>query len=128
MKRKFDRDRHSELVACLEQRDSVSGCLLYPGMLEVTPEFDRFAHAHFSTIDEIPWRDLCPAYALGLMTFDNYDLPEDDADLEMLWDELSTSDLSWQLARNVVLDVWIWLGERDATQRLPPAPARELAR
>lgn len=111
----LDHERHARIVGHLRATGSVSHCLPYEDMMEVTPEFDQFARQHASAIDGISWHDLCPAYALALMTHHTYELPEDDEALEVLWEELAPSDLDWHQAKSVVADTWRWL---DAPRRL----------
>ncbi len=107
----FDRRRHRMIVEQLHQPASVSHCLVYEDMLDVTPEFDKFARKHFSTTQGFSWHDLCPAYALGLMTHDTFQLPFDNEELETLWHELAKSNIDWTQARRVVKDVWKFLDE-----------------
>ena len=104
-------DRFHELVALLLPAGGVSKCLHYPGM---TPKgFDRFAgrdakaHGH-------DWADVCPAYALALVSSGGYQLPQDSAELEVLWDELGgDSSKLWSEVDDVVRRSWAWLDAHD---------------
>lgn len=109
----YDRHRHSLIVEQLHKPDSVAHCLIYQDMLDVSPEFDKFARKHFGAIHGISWPDLCPAYALGLMTHTAYQLPTNDEELETLWQELANSDIEWSQAQQVVKDVWKFLDDSE---------------
>ncbi|MFT3807229.1 hypothetical protein [Arenimonas sp.] len=109
MNRGFDRVRHEQVVSRLVRMHSVADCLPYEDMLDVSSEFDRFARNHFSHLKGLDWHDACPAYALGLMTFGTYEMPEDADDLQALWKELCASELDWFRAQIIMLDVWAWL-------------------
>ena len=94
----FDRRKHMRIVQHLFNPPTVSHCLIYENIIEVTPKFDTFARNHFISIEGISWSDLCA-----------YRLPSDNEHLETLWSELAKSDLSWAQASQVVIDVWAWL-------------------
>lgn len=104
----FDRDRHARIAERLASPSSVGQCLVYDSMLDVPPAFDRFADAHFRAhVDpRIAWPEICPAYALALLAYGSYRLPDDAAELRTLWDELASSRLDWREAEAVVADVW----------------------
>lgn len=118
MNRGFDIARHARVVSRLERQHTVADCLPYEDMLDVSPDFDRFARSHYTYLKGLEWRDACPAYALGLMTFGTYEMPEDAEDLQALWHELCASDLDWFRAQIIVLDVWAWLNAHPSN-RIP---------
>lgn len=118
MNRNFDQPRHARVTQRLMQVHTVADCLPYEDMMDVSPEFDRFARSHFGYLKGLQWRDACPAYALGLMTFGTYELPYDADDLRSLWQELCASELDWFRAQIIVLDVWAWLNAHPA-ERAP---------
>lgn len=109
MQGRFDHDRHARLVERLAQPASVGQCLAYADMMDIPPQFDVFARRHFAehhAAAGTAWRDACPAYALALMVYRSYRLPEDAAQIETLWEELAPSRLAWREAKAIVADVW----------------------
>lgn len=108
MQRRFDHDRHSRIVGRLTLPSSVGECLAYADMVDVPSKFDRFAREHFSdnySTRDMEWRDVCPAYALALMVHGTYRLPADDAELQLLWEELAPTRLHWGRAKTIVADI-----------------------
>lgn len=104
----FDRDRHSRIVARLTS-PSVGQCLAYENMIDVPSRYDTFAREHFSigyANTGIPWPDACPVYALVLMAHGSYRMPDNEAEIETLWQELAPSRLAWRDVREFVADVW----------------------
>ncbi len=109
MQYRLDHDRHSRIVERLIQPPSVGQCLAYEDMIDVPPQFDVFAREHYSkhyATTGIPWRDVCPAYALALMAYGSYRMPENNAEIETLWEELAPSRLGWRDAKAIVAEVW----------------------
>lgn len=109
MRSGFDRDRHSRIVARLAEPPSVGECLVYDDMTDVPPQFDAFAKKHFLdhyAASGIPWREACPVYALALMAHGSYRMPDDEGEIETLWQELAPSPHAWDEARAIVADVW----------------------
>ncbi len=116
MRAGFDRDRHSRIVAHLVQPASVADCLVYADMIDVPPPFDRFAREHFAeylSAEGIVWSDVCSVYALALMARGSYRLPDDEAEMRTLWEELASSRLHWRQAKAIVADVWDRLDRSD---------------
>lgn len=106
---RFDSDHFHRLVDFLSRSGGVENCLPYPGMTQVPAGFDEFANRD-SQATESNWSDVCPAYALALLTSGGYALPRDEADMEVLWDELSgSSSLLWPDVRDIVERGWAWL-------------------
>lgn len=106
---RFDSGHFHRLVDYLSRSGGVEKCLPYPGMTPVPAGFDEFANRD-SQATESNWSDICPAYALALLTSGGYALPQDDADMEVLWDELSgNSTLLWPDVRDIVERGWAWL-------------------
>lgn len=102
-------DRFIELVALLMPTGGVSKCLHYPGMTPVPKGFDRFA-GHDARAHGYDWADVCPAYALALVSKGGYQLPQDSAQMEVLWDELGgESTKLWSEVDDVVRRSWAWL-------------------
>jgi hypothetical protein len=94
----------------LLREGTVADCFYYPGMSEVPKGFDEFARGD-AVLAGLAWEDLCPAYALALISNGSYRLPADDEEMETLWDELGgQSTLLWPDVRGVVMRSWEWLG------------------
>ena len=109
MGRFTNHDRFKELVAALLPTGGVSKCLYYPGMAEVPAGYDRFAGADSRKFG-YEWSDVCPAYALALVTHHGYALPQDAADMEVLWDELGGNSAKlWPEVDQIVRRAWAWL-------------------
>lgn len=103
-----DPQRFSSLVDALHAH-SIERCLAYPGMAEVPEGYSRFAEQD-ATRHGLAWADACPAYALALLTFGSYRLPDDDGSLEILWDELGgASTRLWPDVSSTVQRGWRWL-------------------
>ncbi|RZA31038.1 MAG: hypothetical protein EOP92_33245, partial [Lysobacteraceae bacterium] len=95
----------------------VERCLPYPDMTEVPEGYSRFAQEDAAT-HGLEWDDLCPAYALALLTQGGYRLPEDADAMEILWDELGgESTKLWSEVANVVPRAWRWLSLTRASRR-----------
>jgi hypothetical protein len=102
---------------------SVEDCLAYPGTTEVPAAFNRMARIDFAVLSEADdaaeWEDYCPAYALGLLTYDAYyrvATRVTEMELAALWNELrGSSQLSWLQAQAIVVRAWSALArlERD---------------
>jgi hypothetical protein len=117
---RFDSERFRELLERLRPAGGVVRCLHYPGMTPIPEGFDRFA-SHDTHERELAWSDVCPAYALALVSRGSYGLPQDDTEMEVLWDELGgDSTRVWTEVRDVVVRAWAWL---DAHHPGAPAPA-----
>jgi len=94
--------------------DPAQGCLAYPRTSEVPPAFNRLAHTDFAVLSEadesLDWEDYCPAYALGLLTFEAYyheSSTTSESALEDQWDELrGSSRLAWEQARRIIARSW----------------------
>ena len=92
----------------------VDECLAYPGMTEVPASFNRMAHTDFALSSEadesLEWEDYCPAYAMGLLTYDAYYrivTRVSEVELRAQWDELrGISRLSWKQAQAVIARSW----------------------
>ena len=118
MGRFTDHGRFQQLLAILKPTGGVSRCLHYPGMVEVPAGFDRFAGNDARKMG-FEWDDVCPAYALALVSEGGYRLPEDDAEMEILWDELGgNSARLWPEVRTLVMRSWAWL---EQSRSLPAA-------
>jgi len=92
---------------------SVEHCLAYSGMAEVPDGYSRFAEDD-ARLHLCRWDDVCPAYALALLTFGGYRLPQDDESLEVLWDELGgESTKLWPDVSKTLRRGWAWLAEHD---------------
>lgn len=92
---------------------SVGRCLPYHGMAEVPQGYSRFAEQD-ARAHECSWEDMCPAYALALLTYRGYRLPEDAQSMEILWDELGGhSTKLWPEVSKSVQRSWIWLSNHD---------------
>ncbi|WP_312366886.1 hypothetical protein [Stenotrophomonas sp.] len=115
----FDSDHFHRLVALLNRSGGVGECLPYPDMTPVPAGFDEFAHRDSQS--ELDWSDVCPAYALALVTAGSYALPQHESDMEVLWDELGgNSTRLWSDVREIVKRAWAWLDAHhvaSATQR-----------
>ena len=108
--------RFSNLVAALHEH-AIERCLPYPGMADVPDGYSRFAEQDAMRHSQ-RWEDSCPAYALALLTFGSYRLPEDDASMEILWDELGGGSTKlWPDVSSMVVRGWEWLG--DAPKNAP---------
>ena len=89
-------------------------CLAYPDLDDVVPAFNRLAHTDFAILSEaderLEWEDYCPAYALGLLTFEAYfhqSSRTSEANLKEQWDELrGSSRLAWEQARAIIARSW----------------------
>lgn len=92
----------------------VPTCLAYPDLTDVAPAFNRLAHTDFAILSEadesLEWEDYCPAYALGLLTFESYyreSSRTSEASLKEQWDELrGSSRLGWEQARAIIARSW----------------------
>ena len=90
---------------------AVEACLPYPGMVSLPSGYSRFAQRD-ALERELDWDDICPAYALAGISCGAYRLPEDDTDMETLWDELGgSSSKVWSEVRNLVPGAWRWLAQ-----------------
>lgn len=106
---RFTHERFSELLAWLRLTPSVGECLPYPGMAEVPAGFNRFAAAD-ARERGYEWEDVCPAFALALVSKGSYLLPADREEMEVLWDELGGGSRKlWPEVEGVVLRAWDWL-------------------
>lgn len=106
---RFDSERFRELLERLRPAGGVARCLHYPGMTSVPVGFDRFA-SDDARRQDFAWSDVCPAYALALVSQGSYALPQDDEEMEVLWDELGgDSTLLWPDVTGVVERSWAWL-------------------
>ena len=106
---RIDVERFRALRDLLKPTGGVAECLHYPGMTPIPEGFDRFAgqDAKRAAAD---WNDVCPAYALALVSVGSYALPQDDAEMEVLWDELGgESGKPWPEVRDVIARSWAWL-------------------
>ena len=113
MGRLANHERFSELLAWLRPVGGVASCLHYPGMADVPVGYDRFAAADARQHDQ-PWEDVCPAYALALVSKGGYELPGDSSEMEVLWDELGgESPKLWPEIEPVVRRAWKWLEAYD---------------
>jgi len=92
----------------------VGDCLAYPAMTDVPASFNRMAHTDFAVLSEaddtLEWEDYCPAYAMGLLTYDAYYREAtrvSERELQAQWDELrGASRLSWPQAQTVIARSW----------------------
>ena len=101
-------ERFSALVEALNTH-SVEHCLPYPGMADVPSSYSRFAEQDAMQHDN-RWDDSCPAYALALLTFGGYHLPQDNEGMEILWDELGGGSTKlWPDVASIVERGWEWL-------------------
>lgn len=116
---RFDTRRYTQLLSVLTPNSGVAQCMHYPGMTPIPDGYDEFAHTHAEQLDAA-WSDLCPAYALALVALGSYQLPRDDAEMEVLWDELGGGSTKlWPDVRPVVERAWLWL-EAHASQPRDP--------
>lgn len=107
------RDHFYKVVTALHSRAGVSDCLPYKGVAQVPEVLDYLAREHERT-EGLAWDDVCPAYALAVITHGDYRLPRDDDPMEVLWNEVgSDSRLLWPQVRELVAEAWHWL---DAVQ------------
>lgn len=105
---------------------SVAGCLAYPGMTQVPERYDALVQADFaelSAADEaLDWEDYCPAYALGLLTYQAYYRDASrvgESELHDQWDELrGVSRLNWLQAQTVIARAWSALAQLEREGRL----------
>lgn len=101
-------------------------CLSYPDLTDVEPAFNRLAHTDFAILSEadenLVWDDYCPAYALGLLTFEAYfrtSSRTSEASLKEQWDELrGSSRLAWEQARAIIARSWNSLVPLECRARL----------
>lgn len=113
MSDQVSRDHFDHVVTALRSHDSVSDCLPYKGMAQVPEVLNHLAREHEKS-EGLAWDDVCPAYALAVITHGDYRLPSDDDPLEVLWNEVgSESRLVWPQVRDLVAEAWHWL---DAVQ------------
>lgn len=90
---------------------SVEHCLPYPGMADIPVGYSRFAEQD-ARVCGSSWQDVCPVYALALLTYGGYRLPEDDVSLETLWDELGGESVKlWPEVSHTLVRGWRWLEE-----------------
>jgi hypothetical protein len=109
MGRFSDHERFQQLLSVLKLTGGVSKCLYYPGMAQVPAGYDRFAGDDSRKMG-FDWTDACPAYALALVSHGGYTLPNDDQEMEVLWDELGGGSTKlWSEVRDVVIRSWDWL-------------------
>ncbi|WP_213603027.1 hypothetical protein [Pseudoxanthomonas japonensis] len=105
----FELDRFNQLVELLNQPGDVGECLPYSGMASVPVGFNEFVRRDWLATDAT-WSDVCPAYALALVSVGSYGLPQDDPDMEVLWDELGGSSTKlWPEVRDLIKRSWAWL-------------------
>ena len=101
-------ERFSALVEALHEH-SVERCLPYPGMADVPEGYSRFAEQDAMRHDS-HWDDSCAAYALALLPFGGYRLPQDHDAMEILWDELGGGSTKlWPDVASIVERGWEWL-------------------
>lgn len=106
---RIDSERFHRLVEFLNRSGGVGKCLPYPDMTPIPAGFNDFASKD-SVAVEAEWSDVCPAYALALVSVGSYGLPQDDTDMEVLWDELGgNSTKLWPEVREIVKRSWAWL-------------------
>ncbi len=100
--------RHKEIT-------SVESCLAYPEMMHVPPAFNRMAHTELAILSEadenLEWEDYCPAYALGLLTFEAYfhapHRGRSGTELKDQWNGLrGSSRLGWEQAQPIIARCW----------------------
>jgi len=92
----------------------VQSCLAFPDFAGVTSSFNRLAYTDFAILSEadesLEWEDYCPAYALGLLTFEAYyhDFSRtSESSLKEQWLELrGSSRLAWEQARAIIARSW----------------------
>lgn len=108
MNLEFDWQRHAMIIEHLLQPVPETHCLIYEDCLEVPASFDEFARNHYTRLNGVAWPDMCPVYAFGLISHGCAMQPEEESDLEMLWQSLPNTNLSWPQARQVVADIWKW--------------------
>ena len=78
-------------------------------MTPIPAGFNDFASRDAKSV-ESNWADVCPAYALALISVGTYGLPQNDAEMEVLWDDLSgNSTKSWPEVRDIVMRLRGWL-------------------
>ena len=118
---RLDSERFRDLLERLRPAGGVARCLHYPGMTAVPVGFARFASDDARHRDQT-WSDVCPAYALALVSRGSYVLPQDDEEMEVLWDELGgESTRLWPDVRGVVARSWAWLdAHHPATDAVSP--------
>lgn len=107
--KRIDSKRFDALLDLIRPTGSVANCLHYRDMTPVPEGFDRFA-GEDARRNDADWSDVCPAYALALVSIGSYTLPQDDAEMEVLWDELGgASSKRWPEVRGAVTRSWAWL-------------------
>lgn len=118
------------LIVAAKQRHSavtpLEKCLAYPGMSEVSPAFNRLAHTDFAVLSEADpdadWDDYCPAYALGLLTYEAYHREAacmSEPELRAQWDELrGASRLAWDRVGAIIARSWNALNRLDREGQL----------
>lgn len=120
---RIDTRDFSTLIAQLGRRDGVAECLPYPGMTPIPYGFDTFARQDAAR-SGFEWDDVCPAYALALISKGSYTLPADEDDMQVLWDELGgNSTQLWEHVRPVVMSGWAWLDRHPLSLEEQAAPA-----
>jgi hypothetical protein len=90
------------------------GCLAYPEMADVPPAFNRLAHTDFAALSEsdetLDWDDYCPAYALGLLSYEAYCCGRSrnsEEELKDQWNQLrGASRLEWYRAKAIIARSW----------------------
>ncbi len=109
MPESISKDRFDDVVTALRTRDRVSDCLPYSGVAMVPDVLERLAREHEKT-EGFEWDDVCPAYALAVITHGDYRLPLDEDPMEVLWNEVgSDSRLVWSQVNELVAEAWQWL-------------------
>jgi len=104
----------------------VDECLAYPGMTDVPVSFNHMAHTDFALVSEaddtLDWEDYCPAYAMGLLTYDAYYrivTRVSEVELRAQWEELrGISRLSWKQAQAVIARSWNALAQLEHGGRI----------
>ncbi len=105
----ISQDHFDKLVTALRTHDSVSDCLPYSGIAQVPAVLDHLAAEH-EKAEGLEWDDVCPAYALAVITHGDYRLPSDDDPMQVLWNEVGgESRLVWHQVRDLVAEAWRWL-------------------
>lgn len=109
MPENISKEHFDKVVTALRTHDSVSDCLPYSGVAQVPDVLDHLAREHEKQ-EGLEWNDVCPAYALAVITHGDYRLPSDDNPLEVLWNEVGgESRLLWPQVRDLVAEAWKWL-------------------
>jgi hypothetical protein len=106
------------LIAAAQARHNmiapVARRLSFPGSTGVPPAFNRLAYIDFAVFSEadaeVGWDDYCPAYALGLLTYEAYcrdGSRMSEEELKAQWDELlGASQLAWGQVRAIIARSW----------------------